>query len=252
MSKIFISYARSDGSEVAEFLFQRLSDCGYDVWIDKHGIQLGASFSRAISNALEEECDVIVLLSQAALKSTWVGSEIEMAVTAERRVIPVLLEGVEEDNIPLMMRKLNWLEMKAGVEDWEALNRLVDHLEDGKSIPRVYNLSGHKDFKVREILVLGHSDFVYPDLSDSAAVIEASKKLAQEVLPYIKIGAGIVPPGHPAIASSTLAVLLGTTNEMPKLFYTFKDSEGKFGIHKEVFIALQDLRDSGFAYRSQQ
>jgi hypothetical protein len=99
------------------------------------------------------------------------------------------------------------------------------------------------------VLVLGHSRFEMADLSTPKSVCDTARKLAEESIPYIKSGAGIVPPGHAALASATLAFLLGAVNQMPRLFYTYK-SEGVFGISGENFVNLQDLRDEGFAFRS--
>ena len=250
MNRIFISYARSDAAEIAEFLYQRLSGCGYEVWKDDHAIPLGASFPSALSNALEQERDVILLITEAALKSEWVKDEIDMAMTAGRRVIPVILNEIKDEDVPLMIRKLNWLVMKDGTNDWKALHRLVDHLEGGVSISRAYNMSGHKDIEIAGVLVLGHSDFGHADLSDPASITEIAKNIVEEALPCIQAGAGIVPPGHPALACTSLAYLLGITNQMPRLFNTFKNTDGKFAIGKEAFVSLQDVRDAGFEYRS--
>ena len=248
MNRIFISYARSDAGEVAEFLFQRLSDCGYEVWKDDHDIPLGTSFPRALSDALEEECEVLVLFSLAALKSEWVSDEVNMALTARRRVIPIVLAGVADDDIPLMIRNLNWLEMKDGLDDWQALDRLVNHLEGGKSIPRVYNLSRYGSLRGNGVLILGHSGPVAAELENPTSIVETAIELAQKALPYINAGAGIVPNGLSPIANTTLAFLLGTDNKMPDLYYPVQNAKGDFVVHKDVFVNLQEVRKKGVTY----
>ncbi len=251
MSRIFLSYARSDAGEIAEYLYERLTGAGYEVWKDDHDLPLGANFPGAISAALEDQCDVIVLLTRAALKSEWVNDEVNMAVTARRRVIPIVLDELKDDEIPLLLRKLNWLTMRKGTEDWQALHRLVDNLEGGKSIPRIYNMSGHKDdMEVHGVLVLGHHNFTPADLSDPQSMSETARKMAEEALPYIKAGADIVPAGHSALACVILAYLLGITNQMPRIFYPNKIADRKFGVNAGTFIRLQEIRDAGFEYRS--
>jgi len=248
MSHIFLSYSHKDASQVAGFLYSRLTGAGYEVWQDDHSLHLGDSFPREISNALGKQDHFIILLTTAALESNWVKDEIDMAIVAQRHIIPIILEDLE---IPLCLRKIHCLFMKEGIHDWMALHKLVDHL-DGNSIPRVYNMSGHKDIEVRKILVLGHCDFGYVDLTDPMSISNAAMKIAQLALPFIKwAGAGIVPHGHPALACSILAYLLGLENQMPRLFYTHKFENGKFGIDGNKAILLQNVRDAGFEYRSQ-
>lgn len=247
MNRIFISYAHKDASEVAEWLYRRLTGCGYEVWKDNHSLPLGSSFPKEISNAVGQQDYFIVLLSAAAVASAWVQDEIDMAKVARRRLIPVILADVE---IPLYLQTIHSLEMRAGVNDWRALHQLVNQLGDGQTIPRVYNMSGHKDIEVNGVLVLGHSEFGHVDLTDPQAIMTTAQTMAEAALPFLKeADAGIVPHGHAALACGILAHLLGTTNQMPPLFYTYRLENGKFGISSDHVVALQNLRDIGFAYR---
>lgn len=247
MSRIFLSYAHKDASEVAEWLYNRLTGCGYEVWKDNHSLPLGSSFPKEISNAVGQHDHFIVLLSAAAIASAWVQDEIDMAKVARRRLIPVILAEVE---IPLYLRTIHSLEMKAGVNDWRSLHQLVNQLGDGQAIPRIYNMSGHKDIEVNGALVLGYSEFGHVDLTDPQAITTTAQTMAEAALPFIKEAeAGIVPHGHPALACGILAHLLGTTNQMPSLFYTYRLENGKFGISGDRFVSLQNIRDQGFAYR---
>lgn len=248
MNRIFLSYSHKDASEAAELLYARLTGCGYEVWKDNHSLPLGSSFPREISNAVGQQDYFVVLLSAAALESEWVQHEIDMAKVSQRLIIPIILEDLE---IPLYLKTIQCLSMKEGVNDWLALHKLVDHLGGGKSIPRVYNMSGHKDIEVNGVLVLGHSDFVRVDLSDPQIIPDTAQQMAQLALPFIRqAGAGIVPHGHPALACSILAYLLGTTNQMPQLFCTHRLENGKFRISGDRSISLQNIRDLGFEYRS--
>lgn len=246
MSHIFISYSHKDASDVAELFHTRLMGCGYQIWQDKHSLELGDSFPQKISDAIEDVEYFIIIITPAALESTWVRDEIDMALVARCKVIPVILGDAKP---PLYLRKIQSLFMRdAG--DWQALDKLVDNFKKGASIPRVYNMSGHKDIQVDGILVLGHSEFGLTDLNEPATLDATARRMAQDALPYIKAGAGIVPHGHPALACAILAFLLGAVNDMPKLYYTFKQRD-QFGISIEKHIALQDIRNAGFLFRSQ-
>lgn len=246
MNRIFLSYAHKDASEVAEWLFTRLKGCGYAVWKDNHSLPLGSSIPKEISNAVGQQDYFIVLLSTASVASDWVQDEIDMAKVARRHIIPILLEEVE---VPLYLRTIQRLEMKAGVNDWRALHQLVNQLDDGQTIPRVYNLSGHRDIEVNGVLVLGHSEFGHVD-PNPKSITDTAQAMAEAALPYItEAGAGIVPHGQAQMACSILAHLLGTANQMPPLFYTYRFGNGKFGISGDQFVSLQNIRDLGFVYR---
>lgn len=249
MNRIFLSYSHKDASEMAEWLYVRLSGCGYEVFLDHRSLTLGDSFLRAISNAVEQQDFVLVLLSKAALESEWVQKEIDMATVAERRIIPIVLEDLE---VPLHLKMIHYLEMKKGTNDWPALHKLVNNLNNGKSIPRVYNM-GREDVEVHGALVLGQSGRIQADLNDPQSIAEVAIKLAESALPYIKeAGAGVVPPGHPAVACVVLAHLLGTMNQMPTLFCTHNPGNGKFRIDGGKSISLQNIREHGFAYPGSQ
>ncbi|MBF0549003.1 MAG: toll/interleukin-1 receptor domain-containing protein [Deltaproteobacteria bacterium] len=242
MNRVFISYPHKDASDVAEFLYTSLTGAGYEVWKDDHSLQLGSRFPKELSKALSDYDYFLVLLTTAALESDWVKDEIDMAIAAKRHIIPIVLEDIV---IPPYLNMIHCLEMKEKAKDWLALHRLVDHLGDGKNIPRVYNMAGHNEFEVRGILVLDHSEFVgfaCPDLDDPSSLAKIAESMAEAALPYIKqAGAGIVPPRHSTLACSILSHLLGAQGQMPRLFYTHKSESGKRCISSEVHATLIDL-----------
>lgn len=247
MKRIFISYSHKDAAAVAEWLYIRLTGCGYSVFKDDHNLKLGHSFPEQLSNGVEEGDHFLVLLSAAALQSDWMNEEIEMAKVAQRHIIPIVLDDLE---IPLKLRILQCQEMKARENDWRALHKLVNGLEGGDKIPRVYNLCGYDDIEVEGVLVLDHSHFGLADLKNPESVRENAIQLAEAALPYIKEArAGIVTPGHPAVAASVLAYLMGIDSQMPRLYYTSRQESGKFGIHKDRYLELQEIRELGFERR---
>jgi len=247
MKSMFISYSREDASDLAEYLYNNLKGAGYIVCKDDHSFPLGSYVPEEISKNVMKNDNFIVLLSKFSVNSRWVKDEINTAKISDRHIIPILVEAVE---IPESLRALNYLDMIDVASRWRALHKLVNHLQDGESIPRVFNMSGYADIAVSEVLVLGHCDFKYANLDSPLSISENSEKLAQLALPYIKeANAGIVPPGHSALASATLAYLLGSINQMPQLFWTKKNTEGKFGISSENHVLLQKIRERGVEYR---
>ncbi|MBS1903819.1 MAG: TIR domain-containing protein [Bacteroidetes bacterium] len=88
MADIFISYSRHD-SEQALGLVAHLRAQGVDVWIDQHGIEGAASWSKEIANALESCHTMLLLLSPTAVTSENVAKELAAATQLKKRIVPV-------------------------------------------------------------------------------------------------------------------------------------------------------------------
>ena len=99
MADIFISYASPD-RERARLLADGLEHQGWSVWWDRE-IQPGRAFDEAIEEALSAARCVIVLWSDASVRSDWVKAE--AAEAADKRVlVPALIDRVK---IPLQFRR---------------------------------------------------------------------------------------------------------------------------------------------------
>ncbi len=67
---------------------------GIKTWIAPDDIPTGKSYVEAINRALKNCSCVVLLLSDAAQKSQWIGKEIERAVAYRKPIIPVMIEPV--------------------------------------------------------------------------------------------------------------------------------------------------------------
>src|SRR5262245_31356339 len=96
--KIFINYKRSvePDQPLAEHLERAFREQGYDVLRDATGIPTGTQWASVIQQHLEESDVVLSLVSNAALRSTWVLNEIDWGRRRGKLFIPVLLEKLEE------------------------------------------------------------------------------------------------------------------------------------------------------------
>lgn len=93
---VFISYRREDGW-AALSVFKDLKQHGYDVFIDYDGIASG-DFERAIVDNIRARAHFLVLLTPSALKrcndpKDWLRREIEVAISAQRNIVPMLFDG---------------------------------------------------------------------------------------------------------------------------------------------------------------
>lgn len=121
MSKVFLSYCRSDQAEAAR-IAAALSQAGLDVWWD-HLIEGGASFARSIESALEDSDTVVVLWSARAIESDWVLDEAARGRDL-RKLVPATLDGTLA---PLGFRQYHTIDLTRWCEgrDDDAIAALV-------------------------------------------------------------------------------------------------------------------------------
>ena len=91
--KVFISYSRQD-IQIADKIVSALDSLGLSVWIDRREIKLGDSFVEKINQGLGSANYVLVLFSNAAIKSQWVTREWMSSLASQSTIIiPILLEN---------------------------------------------------------------------------------------------------------------------------------------------------------------
>src|ERR671932_299632 len=90
---VFLSYASAD-RERALRIADLLEAQGIPVWIDRHNIDGGASWSAEIVRGIERCAALLVLCSAASMHSPNVQRELNLAVEENRSIVPLLLERV--------------------------------------------------------------------------------------------------------------------------------------------------------------
>ncbi len=109
MSDIFISYASED-RERAKTLAEALEAQDWSVWWDRV-IPAGRTFDEVIEEAIDAAKCIVVVWSEASVKSRWVRTEAEEGAT-RGILVPVLIEDVR---IPLAFRRIQ----AAYLIDWD-------------------------------------------------------------------------------------------------------------------------------------
>lgn len=89
-SRVFISYARKDGAELAQRLRCDLAKGGFDAWLDTQRIGGGAVWSTEIEHEIDTREVTIALLSPGSYASEICRAEQLRALDKGNRVIPVL------------------------------------------------------------------------------------------------------------------------------------------------------------------
>lgn len=113
----FLSYSRSD-TRVMQRLRDDLRAASLSIWVDEEGLEPGTqAWEQAIGEAIRNAACLVVILSPDAERSIWVGRELALAETLNKRIFPVLVRGSERDAIPLRLMSHQWLDARHNYHD---------------------------------------------------------------------------------------------------------------------------------------
>ncbi len=91
--RVFISYRRSDGQVDADRLFDGLTQRGFEVFLDRIGIQPGSNISHRIEQELAHHSFLIVLETAQAVLSSWVAQEVAFAAIHRLGIVALNFPG---------------------------------------------------------------------------------------------------------------------------------------------------------------
>jgi hypothetical protein len=109
--RVFLSYSRTVDSAVAERVAGALRTAGIQRWPHDPGAEVASTAPNQLSRFVETADCVVVLLSKAALASSYVLGEVRTAENALVPLIPVLLE---QDRIPPSLNHVVYLDLLRG------------------------------------------------------------------------------------------------------------------------------------------
>lgn len=119
---VFISYSRKDKEFVSK-LVRDLRANSVEVWLDSDSISSGQRWDSVIEAAIRSASALVVAMSKSSTGSNNVLDEINLALTENIRVIPIL---IEETNIPFRLMRLEYIDFR---EDYATgLKKLVSEL----------------------------------------------------------------------------------------------------------------------------
>ena len=125
---VFISYSRKDFDEVNAFI-DMLKQCipTLDIWFDLDGIESGDEFRDKIISAIKRSKYLFFFLSENSDQSVWTRKELQFARGKEIKIIPLLLEGVQ-------LQEMDWFLFEFGgldcidITDSKQLEKVVKNL----------------------------------------------------------------------------------------------------------------------------
>jgi len=91
---------------------------GLSVFFDEDSIEAGDDIVSAIGTAITSARAVVLVLSPSSLNSRWVAFELSTAAfqdvdTASRKIIPVVLEPIDRNQLPPALKRLNQIDLSS-------------------------------------------------------------------------------------------------------------------------------------------
>ncbi len=116
MTQVFISYAEEDRVRM-EKIRNSLRRESITVWTNKTDIQTGEAFDEAIKRGIEQADNLVLLLSPDSVNSTYCQRELDLAVSLNKRIIPLLVQETDPNQVPIALRELQYIDLTDNVKE---------------------------------------------------------------------------------------------------------------------------------------
>jgi hypothetical protein len=118
ITSVFISYATAppDGN-VAKALHGSLTKSGIKIpaWRDREKLRGGEVFGEKFAKAIAATESFLFLLSPRSIASKWCRRELTRADALEKPIVPLLLDDVPRDQLPLELEGVQHIDFRRGV-----------------------------------------------------------------------------------------------------------------------------------------
>jgi hypothetical protein len=126
--RIFVSYARVDASDFAEYLVVALRLAGFDAYLDRHDIAKAEDWESRLSELINGSDTVVFVITPASVKSPRCEWEVSRAIALGKRLVPVQWMAVSEAEVPASLKRLNYAIFSSGQPFSGPLAELSDAL----------------------------------------------------------------------------------------------------------------------------
>ena len=109
---VFISYS-SKNSKAAQAICHELEDNGIKCWMAPRDIPMGSKYASVITDAIVNSKVVVLIFSNYSARSVWVESEINIAFSNRKTIIPYKIDTTNHEDFKefyLMLNNRHWIE----------------------------------------------------------------------------------------------------------------------------------------------
>ncbi|WP_020528397.1 TIR domain-containing protein [Flexithrix dorotheae] len=123
MTEAFIAYS-AENKEIKDQISKALARFGITTWLHNKDIKSGQNFDKAILEGIIQADNFLFFITKESIVSEYCIKELEYAQNFNKRIIPLLIEEIEEDVIPKKISQLQYInfcetnpqEFQAGVQ----------------------------------------------------------------------------------------------------------------------------------------
>ena len=131
LGNVFISYSRKDLPKVQQIV-HGLEHNHHSVFLDVAEIMPGQNWFEALKKGIEQSDTFLFVLSPNSLSSELLMTELNTAVAAGKRIIPIIIDDVDSDKIPPVLKEYQWLDLRHG--HGHVTDRLKAFLGTGRNV----------------------------------------------------------------------------------------------------------------------
>lgn len=116
MTQVFLSYSDEDRAfmqKIAKTLMRK----GMTVWTNRTDIKSGVEYGEVIDRGIEQADNLVFLMSPTSLKSVYCKKELDYARSLNKRIIPLLIEEVDPEEIFSELRTIQFIECPKDQEE---------------------------------------------------------------------------------------------------------------------------------------
>ena len=106
--RLFVSYSRHD-SDIAMALVEKLEQAGFKLAIDTRDLPFGEALREEIDYHIARADTVVWLASEASIRSRWCQWELDRVEVHRKRLVPVVIEKVDNARLPETVTDINLL-----------------------------------------------------------------------------------------------------------------------------------------------
>ncbi|MGV7224457.1 MAG: toll/interleukin-1 receptor domain-containing protein [Nitrospinales bacterium] len=184
--RVFISYARADASDFAEYLAAALKFAGFDAYLDRYNIAKAEDWEARLGDLIAKSDTIIFIITPQSVNSTRCDWEIKRTVAMSKRLVPVQWISVPEADVPVELKRLNYTIFTTGESFSAPLAELVDTLRQDldwlRQQTQLNEQAGRWHGRERDpdLLLRG------TEISEARAWLQHRKPSAPELSPVLK------------------------------------------------------------------
>ncbi len=176
--KLFISYKRSESSNIAIQLYELLERHNFDVFIDTHSIDKGEEFQEELWHRMTD-CDVILMLNtKEFLKSDWCKQELDKAHLKRIGIVHLLWPDCDFEDFAHLAysKKLNFENFEnspvADVTKGQLKKDILPEIIDLVESSRARNLASRQDWLITDFTQAANDNNVDVNLQYSRYIVQ--------------------------------------------------------------------------------